>query len=419
MRSKEIRKVCFVGAGTMGAANSLIAAASGYEVTVYDSSPAALKTLPARYQAATDFLLAHPAFNKWPVEGAAARVTLTTDPFLAARDADLLSESVSERLEVKRSVHRQFDALCPPHAIMTTNSSTLAVSAIETAVQRGERFAALHYHLCSRLVDIMKGTRTSEETIAVLRQYVLRCNTIPMVLRKEKAGYLYNSFLTSLLWAAIMLVAEGQGSPADVDRAWMAGMQPWTGPGPFGIIDSIGIDVVYDATRQSKDISRETSAQMVAFLKPYVDRNELGMKSGRGFYGYPNPAYEEAGFVGAVPGDERLCRNLVTHMVVTALMLVIDGYADACEIDRAWLVAQEFHHADIGPFGLLDQRGLDRFLGDLDEISGIVGDDQKGKIADFLKPYIQRGALGMQAGKGFYTYPDPVYRKPGFLFEQP
>ncbi|MBP1714514.1 MAG: 3-hydroxyacyl-CoA dehydrogenase (NAD-binding), partial [Deltaproteobacteria bacterium] len=193
MKIEEITTVCFVGAGTMGCYNSLLAGMAGYEALVWDVSAEALDQVPARLRELGARLVEADLFSQSEIDQGMARVSAVSEPKQAAAKADLLSESVFERLDLKRRVHKQFDDLCPPRTIMTTNTSGLPVSEIESAVARGDRFAALHFHLLSRLVDVMGGPRTAPETIDILKRYVRSLGGIPLQMKKEKPGYLFNS----------------------------------------------------------------------------------------------------------------------------------------------------------------------------------------------------------------------------------
>lgn len=117
-----------------------------------------------------------------------------------------------------------------------------------------------------------------------------------MVMKKEKAGYLYNSLLGAHLRTALSLVAGGYADPQDVDRAWM--LVTGQAAGPFGSMDAVGLDVVKDAGENLFDaelpFSRE---QLVALIQPYVDRGELGMKTGKGFYSWPEPEFSKPEFL--------------------------------------------------------------------------------------------------------------------------
>jgi len=167
----EVRKVCVVGAGRMGSGISLQCAVAGYETAVFDISDEALQQAPARHRGIAERLVALGSLGQSEVDAGLARITFTKDAGQAAENADLLSESVPEVLELKRRVHAQFDQLCPSHTIMTTNTSSLLVSEIEGSVRRGDRFAALHFHGFRTVVDIMRGPRTSAKTVEVLRRF--------------------------------------------------------------------------------------------------------------------------------------------------------------------------------------------------------------------------------------------------------
>ncbi|MFH1646260.1 MAG: 3-hydroxyacyl-CoA dehydrogenase NAD-binding domain-containing protein [Chloroflexota bacterium] len=294
----EVRKVCVLGAGTMGCRISLICAVrGGYDVAVYDVSGEALRRAPERQRQMGVMLVATGGITQEALDAGLARLTYTADPAMAAEGAGFLSESVTETVAVKRETHARFDKLLPAHAVMTTNTSSLLVSDIEDAVTRRDKFAALHFHgALGSLVDIMRGPKTSDETVDFLKRFARSIGEVPMVMKKEKGGYLYNTMLGSLIKSALTLAAGGYADPQDVDRAYMlVTRQPY---GPFAMMDAIGLNIVHDAgqslVREDAEVTQE---QMMAFVKPYVERGELGAKTGKGFYTYPNPAFQKPGFL--------------------------------------------------------------------------------------------------------------------------
>jgi len=292
----EVRKVCIVGAGRMGCVIALQCAVSGYETAVFDISEEALQRAPARQKGIAEGLVALGALSQSEVDAGLARIILTTDPGQAAEDADLLSESVPEVLELKRKVHAQFDQLCPPQTIMTTNTSSLLVSEIEGSVRRGDRFAALHFHGLRTVVDIMRGPRTSPETVAILQRFARSLGQVPIVLKKEKDGYVHNTMYIALLQSAASLVLGGYADMEDVDRSWMTVHR--SAVGPFGMMDGVGLDVAMNVAEAQAHRGRgEAWQQMADFLRPYVERGDLGVQTGKGFYTYPNPAFQQAGFL--------------------------------------------------------------------------------------------------------------------------
>jgi len=297
MPIEEVKKVCVVGAGTMGSRISLMCAARGYETIVYDASEEALQRAPQRQKEMTERIIMMGGLSQDEVDAGLKRITFTADPEKAAKKADLVSESVFEVVELKRKVHAQLDQLCPPNTILTTNTSSLLVSDIEDAVGRGDRFAAMHFHGgLGSLVDIMRGPRTSDETVDILKRFARSIGEVPMVMKKEKGGYLYNTLLGGLLGAAWGLVLGGYAEPEDVDRAYM--LVNRQGVGPFGIMDAIGLNVIMDAAGGGGLEREEFGLQSAAeYLRPYIERGDLGTKTGKGFYTYPDPAYQQPDFL--------------------------------------------------------------------------------------------------------------------------
>jgi 3-hydroxybutyryl-CoA dehydrogenase len=404
-----IRTVCFVGAGTMGCFNALVAAISGYRAVLYDKDPESLERAPRVQQEMAAFLVGSAYCLPGELAEAFARITRTDDLAAATAQADLVSESVFEDLALKREVHAELDRLCPPHAILTTNTSALLVSEIEDAVQRGDRFAALHSHLGAPLVDIVAGPRTSDGTIDLLQEYVHSLKGLPLVLKREHRGYVFNAMIGPLLTTAMVLVIEGLATREAVDRAWMARRQ--APMGPFGMMDLFGINVVLDGWRGQKGAAPGLQPKIIDFLSPWVERGALGMKSGQGFYSYPDPAYAAPEFL-AEEGDDTIPHLAMTlALLQNAVLLAAQEVAEPAEIDRAWMSATTLAE---GPFGILDQMGIDHFLGLSEQQPSSLSAGDLAAVRRYLQDFVERGALGENSGAGFYRYPDPAYRADGF-----
>ena len=160
MAIDEIKKICLIGAGTIGCWNSLVFASAGYECVVYDLSEEALASAPERQQWHIDMALAGGIFTPEQVEAAKKRISYTSSLEAALEGVDLVSESVLEQCDLKRKVHQEIDALCSPDVILTTNSSSLLVTDIEDAVSRRDKFAALHTNMLGRLIEVVPGPKT-------------------------------------------------------------------------------------------------------------------------------------------------------------------------------------------------------------------------------------------------------------------
>lgn len=378
MAIAEINRVCFVGAGTMGCYNSIVAAVSGYDVVLYDVSEQTLQQVPQRHTELAAQLVAHGYCSEEAIPVALARVSLVADLEQAVAGVDLVSESVFERIDIKRDTHRALDQACPDYTILTTNSSALLVSDIEDVVARGDRFAAMHSHLGSPLVDIVGGPRTSAATIDVLQRYVQSTGGVPLVLKKEYPGYVLNAMLGPVLSSGMQLLIEGVATIDEIDRTWMISRQ--AGAGPFGLMDLFGLNLIYDSWQYREDAAiAELKPKIIELLGPRVERGELGVKSGRGFYQYPAADYQQPGFLEAGCELPEVDNALMTALIGNALVVAANDVLEPADIDRAWMTGM---FQNIGPFGILEQLGVAQFQQILaDQVAAGRFDGHKGQIA--------------------------------------
>lgn len=306
MAIKNIRNVLIVGAGTMGQQISLQCAICGFDVILYDVARTTLKRALLQLKTFAIDLVAAEKLSQEAANESLNRITICSDAQQAGTEAHLLSESVPENPEIKCRVFAQFNKYCPPYTIFTTNTSTLLPSTLAAATGRPAQFAALHFHPNlweANLVEIMPHRGTSKQVLELLRGFAAKIGQIPVVLAKESQSYLFNAMLNAMNSTAIGLASDGVASVEDIDRAWMVVSRMPVGP--FGILDSIGLDVVFDVTQYwSKALGNQRLRKNASFLKQYVDRRYLGVKSGKGFYSYPNPDYEKPEFLLKQSGKE-------------------------------------------------------------------------------------------------------------------
>jgi enoyl-CoA hydratase/3-hydroxyacyl-CoA dehydrogenase len=380
----EVRTVAYIGAGMMGCVNSLVTAVSGYDVVLHDASTEMLSSVGERQAEIGGYMVAINYCTEEELAAGLKRVSTASDLAEALAHADLVSESIFEDRDVKRSVFKQVDELAPSGTIITTNTSALLVSDLEDAVERGDRFAALHSHLGAPLYDIVGGSRTSGVTIDILRRFVESLGGTAMVLKKEHPGYVFNSMNGQVMLMAVRLVLDGHATVEQVDRAWMADRS--APMGPFAMMDLFGLDLMRDSwSRPSADGHRESLRRRVEpFLSEMVDEGRLGQKSGSGFYTYPDPAYQEAGFTTAAPASEAASKALLSALVVAAAMIEANGVADRNDIDAAWRAATAQAR---GPFEVLDDVGVDRFIAVLDEMTaaGLVAPKTTATVRSHLR----------------------------------
>ncbi|MBW2096355.1 MAG: 3-hydroxyacyl-CoA dehydrogenase [Deltaproteobacteria bacterium] len=303
MKVEDIRRVLIVGAGTMGQQIGFQCAMHGFDVVLYDISPDILDKAKDRINKLCENFVLSGRMTREQSDEAVARIAATTNPLEAARDVDILSESVPEAPELKGKVLSQFNEVCPARTIFTTNTSMLVPSMFAEATGRPEKFAALHFHdvRITNVVDIMPHPGTSKDTVDLIHAFARKIGQVAIVLHKEHHGYVFNNMLSSLLSAALSLAANDVASIEDIDRAWMGIMH--TESGPFGIMDSIGLKTIWAITDYWANKKSDPQARAnAAFVKKYVEKGLLGEKTRQGFYSYPEPSYRRPGFLG---GDER------------------------------------------------------------------------------------------------------------------
>jgi len=296
----DIKKVLVLGAGTMGQQIGFQCAAQGYSVILYDVASEALARAPLQLAEYAGHLVAAGHLSQAAAASALGQIIYTGNAAQSAAEADLVSESIPEDLALKSKVFAQFNQLCPPCTIFTTNTSSLVPSLFADATGRPELFAALHFHQpvwTANVADIMPHPGTSPQVVAVLREFARSINQVPLVLSKENYGYVFNAMYSSLNSAAMTLAANGVASIEDIDRSWMVVMK--MGVGPLGMLDMVGLDTVWHITEYWANATKDPQTRKNAdFLKrDYIDKGWLGVKSGRGFYTYPDPAFQSPDFL--------------------------------------------------------------------------------------------------------------------------
>jgi len=291
---KDINNILILGSGTLGLRIGLACALNNYKVTIYDIDEKAFASAKKIQTDLLKILIKAQTYTQMQVDTALQNLHFTTNAKEAAQNADLVSESVTENIDIKKKVWQQFGALCPDKTIFTTNTSSLLPSLYAEDTGRPKRFCALHFHdvFYANVVDIMPNPKTEAWIISLLQNFGKSIQQTPVVVKKESPAYIFNAMLIALIGAAGALVTYDIGSIEDVDRSWMGNFK--MSRGPFGIIDEIGLDTAWHVTEPNKD---ERSKRFAALLKTYIDQGKLGRKTGEGFYKYPNPRFMEGDFI--------------------------------------------------------------------------------------------------------------------------
>ncbi len=290
---EDIKTILIIGCGTLGLRIGLRCALDGFEVKMYDISEKALKTALSIQEKLLKSMLKKGHITEGVVQEVQNRISITTDKKEAVKNVDLVSESVTEDHALKLKVYAEFSELFDNQTIITTNTSYLLPSTFAEASGAPERFCAWHFHdvFTMSVVDIMPHPQTDPSVSELLMALSRKIHQIPVFIQQENNGYIFNQMLLALLGSAGDLVARGIATYEDVDRSWMGNTK--MAIGPFGMMDSIGLDTAWHVVSVRRD---SRSVRFAEILKKLVDEGKLGIKSGSGFYSYPNPAFLEKGF---------------------------------------------------------------------------------------------------------------------------
>jgi len=301
MKLEEIKRVLILGAGTMGQQIGLQCAIHGYNVTYYDISQDILDKAVARVKKLAGWYASNGRITQEQFKETVARISSSSDPVVAAKDADIVSESVPEDPAIKSKVFAQFNQVCPERTIFTTNTSYLVPSMFAEATGRPDKVLALHFHdlRSDNVVDVMPHPGTSPEVTSLVKAFAESVGLSVILLQRENYGYVFNTMISSLFFSAMTLASRGVTTIEDIDRAWMGITHMQIGP--FGIMDQVGLSTVWTITEYWAKKSGDKQSQRNAdYIKQYVDRGELGYKTGKGFYSYPDPAYARPDFLPGV-----------------------------------------------------------------------------------------------------------------------
>jgi len=298
MKIEDMKKVLILGAGTMGQQIGLQCAMNGFDVTYYDIAQDILDDAGKRVEKLASWYASTGRLTPEQLKETLARLSFTSDPATAAQDADIINESVPEDPALKGTVFAQFNELCPERTIFTTNTSYLVPSMFAQASGRPDKLLALHFHdlRMTNVVDLMPHPGTDPEVTRLVDEFARKAGLAVIMLHRENFGYVFNTMISSLFFSAMTLASKGVSSIEDVDRAWMGVTHMPIGP--FGLMDQIGLKTVWTITEYwAKKGGDKQSQKNADFLKQYVDRGELGYKTNKGFYSYPDPAYGKPGFL--------------------------------------------------------------------------------------------------------------------------
>jgi len=294
MDIKNIKTAVIAGAGLMGSSIAQILASRGYEAVLYGTKERQLERSRSLIALYRDELIEQGKMSKEQAEAQPISHTLDKDIF---KQADLVIETITEKLELKQDFWREASEIVPEDALLTSNTSGLSLTAISRAVKNPRRFIGLHWvnppHLIP-LVEVIRADSTGDETAQAVCDFAVSLDRKPVLVKKDAPGFVLNRIQFAVLREAMHIVDSGIASMEDVDTVLKYGLgMRYAAIGPFETADFGGLDTFY---RIASYLFPELSdAKTVSpLLSVPAVQGDYGVKTGRGFYDYSDGKGEAA-----------------------------------------------------------------------------------------------------------------------------
>jgi 3-hydroxybutyryl-CoA dehydrogenase len=290
LKLNQIRRIAVIGAGIMGHGFAQLFAQKGYLVSLQDVDQGVLKRALKQVANNMDTFIEHGLFQKREKEKVLEKISINTDLKKTVKEVDFVLEAVPEIIDLKKKVFEELDHFSPPHAILASNTSGLRISEIGSITIRPDKTIIVHGanppHIIP-IVEIVRGERTSDETVDLTYRLMLKLGKKPVQLLKEIPGFLFNRLQFALYREALNCLEAGVASVEDIDLVVKAGLGfRLPNLGPLETSDFGGLDTF---SRICKNLFPELNDSKVPpqILERMIEEGKLGVKSGEGFYKYP------------------------------------------------------------------------------------------------------------------------------------
>jgi 3-hydroxybutyryl-CoA dehydrogenase len=282
----DVKKPFIVGAGIMGAGVGQLCAQQGYDVTVTDISDELVEKAKSKVQTGLAKRVEKEKITQEEMDSVLSHLNWSTD-LEPARESDFVVEAIYEDIDVKKDVFGKLDAICPPETILATNTTALSVSEIASSTSRPDKVIGMHFFnpaVIMKLVEIIRGDQTSDETIAATRKFAEDLGKSPIVTTKEAPAGIVSRVLAGLLNEAAAVYADGIAGAEDIDEAMKMGAG--LPMGPLALIDMIGLDIHLAKMETLHTKLGDDRYRPPEIIRTMVTEGKLGKKSGEGFHKY-------------------------------------------------------------------------------------------------------------------------------------
>ncbi|QSG03147.1 3-hydroxyacyl-CoA dehydrogenase/enoyl-CoA hydratase family protein [Natranaeroarchaeum sulfidigenes] len=385
METDDINSITVLGAGNMGHGIAEVAALAGYDVRMRDINQEFVQSGYDDIEWSLNKLAEKDQISQEDADAALDRVTPLVDIEESVSDTDVIIEAVPEKMEIKEDVYAEVSEHAPDQAIFATNTSSLSITDLSEFTDHPEQFCGMHFFnppVRMQLVEVISGEHTDEATLDVIEELAEEFGKTPVRVHRDSPGFIVNRILVPLMNEACWLVHEGEATIEEVDSTTKYGMG--LPMGSFELGDQVGNDVSYHVLEYMHDVLGD-AYEPCPLLAEKVENEELGKKTGKGFYDYENGGAD-------VPSDqvsESVSDRLTAVMANEVANLIGGDVAEADAIDEAVMLGAGFPN---GPAKLADDVGLDHLLETLEDAYEETG-AARYKPADYFAEAADQGGF--------------------------
>jgi 3-hydroxybutyryl-CoA dehydrogenase len=286
---REVNKVAVIGTGTMGPGITQVFAQNGLEIHIYDVKAEQLDKARESLSRNLALFAEEGIIPKSNIDQILSRIHASSNLKEAVNGVDLVLEAVPEVPDIKTKVFSELDSIADDGVILASNTSGLSITNLAKATNRPNKVVGMHWWnppIIIPVIEIIRGEKTDDETVQTIEALIKKINKVPVLVKKDVPGFLGNRLQYALMREAIALLNDGVASAKDIDTMIKAGIGfKFPVMGPLETIDMAGMDIYHRVSHYLyQNLNSDTTPPKI--VNTMVENNELGLKTGKGFYDY-------------------------------------------------------------------------------------------------------------------------------------
>ena len=281
-----MKNISVIGSGTMGNGIAHCFAQKGFEVSLVDISIENLENAKIKISENLERLVKKDKISNLDKEKTLSKISFYSDMKNCVNNCDLIIEAATESKKIKLNIFKELDSICKPEAILASNTSSISITEIALSTNRPDKIIGMHFMNpvpIMKLVEVIKGEQTSKKTFDTIMDLSKKLDKIPVFVN-DAPGFVANRILMPMINEAILTLEQNVSGVKEIDTVMMLGMSHPMGP--LFLADFIGLDVCLSILNVMHDGFKDEKYMACNLLKEMVKNNELGVKTGKGFYDY-------------------------------------------------------------------------------------------------------------------------------------